>query len=247
MSVLPTLRSEQPLPDTSAFTRSNFPDRDFRLGTNESLLSAVSCDKSDLRVSSTHVVLTATDTHYLVGLLTRVSEGTDVEIELGDLVFDSAADKDRDIDVTATRRDRTGRITAFKGIEVKNETRPLDVVHVEQLCIKFADMSEVTDKAIVSASGYTDAATKKARAHGVEPYEIVDWNDPSKGFSIRFPEGGFILTEQYYQWVEYGVQLSVGVEYSPALDEELKTNPLVCDSTGAPLPEVADYHALGAR
>src|SRR5205085_239456 len=28
---------------------------------------------------------------------------------------------------------------------------------------------------------------------------------------------------------------------------ELKTNPLVCDSNGAPLPEVADYQALGAR
>src|SRR5450755_2152575 len=106
-------------------------------------------------------MLTPTDVHYLVGLLTRVSEGTDVEIELGGLVFDSAAEKERDVDVTVIKKDSAGGISVFKGIEVKRETRPLDVVHVEQLCAKFADMLDITHRAIVSASGYTESASKR--------------------------------------------------------------------------------------
>ncbi len=143
-------------------------------------------------------MLSPADVHYLVGLLTRVSEGTDVEIQLGDLVFDSAAEKERDVDVTVTKKDAAGSVAVFKGIEVKNEGETVGcLVHVEQLCIKFADKPDVTDRAIVSASGYTEAASKKARAHGVELYEIVDWKDPSQGFSITFPASGFTITEQF--------------------------------------------------
>src|SRR5271168_5330987 len=100
-------------------------------------------------------MLTHTDIHYLVALLTRASDGDDVEIELGDTVFDDAAKKERDVDVTVTRKDKNGISEIYRGIEVKDHTKPLDVIHIEQLCVKMSDMPALTNKAIVSASGYT--------------------------------------------------------------------------------------------
>ena len=44
--------------------------------------------------------------------------------------------------------------------------------------MKFIDMPEVTHRAIVSASGYTANAVKKAKAHGVELFERKEWTRP---------------------------------------------------------------------
>ena len=132
-------------------------------------------------------MLTPTDVHYLVGLLTLVSTPEDVEITLGDLVYDPAADEERDVDVTVTYRDGDGSISVFKGIEVKKHTRPLDVIHVEQLIAKLTDMPSMNHRAIVSASGYTKPARLKANAHGVELFELVDWKNTMEGFQhVKF-------------------------------------------------------------
>ncbi len=45
-------------------------------------------------------MLTPSDIHYLVGLLTSTSNGEDVEIELGAMILDKAIDNARDIDIT---------------------------------------------------------------------------------------------------------------------------------------------------
>ncbi len=132
-------------------------------------------------------MLTPTDIHILVGLLTSVTSPDDVEIMLGDLVYDGKADERRDVDVTVTYKDANGIVTAFKGIEVKKHARPLDVTHIEQLCIKLNDMPNISHKAIVSASGYRQPAIKKAEAHGVNLYSLIPWDNPMAGFEhIRF-------------------------------------------------------------
>ena len=83
--------------------------------------------------------------------------------------------------MTITARDKDGKVTAFHGIEVKDHPRPLDVADVEHLCAKFKEMPGLTSHAIVSASGYTKPAIRKARHHAVVPWSFESLDDPSKG------------------------------------------------------------------
>lgn len=146
-------------------------------------------------------MLTPTDIHLLVGQLTLVSNPDDVEIVLGDLVYDVTANERRDVDVTVTYRDSSGSISAFKGIEVKKHKRPLDVTHVEQLCIKLNDMPNISHRAIVSASGYWRPSYKKAKAHGVDLYSLIPWSNRMEGFEhVKFPPEFFVL-ERVLSWV----------------------------------------------
>lgn len=146
-------------------------------------------------------MLSATDVHYLVGLLTSVSTPESVEIMVGDFVHDASIDKRRDVDVTVTYKDAGGLISAFRGIEVKKHSRPLNVIHVEQLAAKLKDMPDVSHRSIVSASGYTKPAIEKAKAHGVDLFSLIPWDNPMEGFEhIHFPPGFFIL-QRTLNWV----------------------------------------------
>src|ERR1051326_7565329 len=106
-------------------------------------------------------MLTETDIHYLVGLLSLASQPDKVDVELGSKVLDVTTGEERDVDITVTVRD-DGGTAVFKGVEVKNHSRKLDATHVEQLAAKLNDMPCIAKRAIVSASGYYDPAIKKA-------------------------------------------------------------------------------------
>jgi len=115
---------------------------------------------------------------YLVGLCCLKWHADAVEVTIGDMVLDAAANKERDVDVTVTISE-AGHVThAFKAYEVKHENAPLDVAEVEQLCIKLLDMPSVSHRAIVSASGFTSSAQTKAAKHGVTLYELRRWTRP---------------------------------------------------------------------
>jgi len=145
-------------------------------------------------------VLSPTDVHYLVGLLTKISSPESVDIILGDMVHDNIADKDRDIDITVTYKGANGLISAFNGIEVKKHSRPLDVTHIEQLAAKLNDMPDISHRSVVSASGYTGSARKKAKAHGVDLFKLIPWNNTMEGFEhIRFPPD-FFIKEKALTW-----------------------------------------------
>lgn len=162
-------------------------------------------------------MLTASDIHILAGLLTRVANPDNVEIILGDLVYDVKAKKKRDVDVTVTYKDSEGIVTAFKGIEVKKHTRPLDVTHVEQLCIKLNDMPGISHKNIISANGYTKPAQKKAEAHGVNLYSLIPWNNTMDGFEhIKFPPD-FHVSFRTLTWAS-----RPSINYDTNLPNELK-------------------------
>ena len=137
-------------------------------------------------------MLNPTDIHYLVGFLSHVGEPDDVELELGSRVPDVAAEGERDVDVTLTRR-AGGIIEGFRGIEVKAHKRPLDVEDVEQLCAKLNDMPSLTHRGIVSASGYTDKGRRKAEAHDVELLRIEDWDRERRPF-------GALKLQKYVRW-----------------------------------------------
>lgn len=146
-------------------------------------------------------MLTHTDIHYVVGLLSRAASPDGVEVELGSRVYDDAAEKERDVDVTITMRSPGGTITAVSGIEVKDHTRPLTVEHAEQLCAKLKDLPQITTRAIASASGFTSAAIKKAQAHGVEVWELVDWDKACMRFANLALSPDFNMTEMRFEWV----------------------------------------------
>jgi hypothetical protein len=122
--------------------------------------------------------LTPMMVQYLVGLCCLKSDPDAVDVTIGDMVYDATAEEERDVDVTVTITEAGGVTHAFKAYEVKREGSPLDVAKVEQLCMKFIDMPSVTHRSIVSASGYTATARKKAEKYGISLYEFRAWTRP---------------------------------------------------------------------
>jgi len=59
-------------------------------------------------------MLTPTDVHLITGLLTKASSPENVKVELGSLIYDSAAEKLRDVDITVA--EAVGEIKALKRI-----------------------------------------------------------------------------------------------------------------------------------
>lgn len=144
-------------------------------------------------------MLTPTDVHHLVGFLTLVSKPDDVTVELGSVVYDAASSEGRDVDVTVTAHAATGAQVGYSGIEVKSHKRPLDSTHVEQLSCKMGDMPSLTERAIVSASGFSAPAIRKAAKHGVDLLELRPWNDTSRGFD-HFRSTCVPSVQRYLQW-----------------------------------------------
>jgi hypothetical protein len=133
---------------------------------------------------------------------------------VGDLVLDTAAEKKRDVDVTVTVRE-DGVVRAFKAYEVKKEGKPLDVATVEQLCVKLKDMPDITHRAIVSTSDFTEAAVKKASAYQVDLFKLTPWTKPIESQFPDFPNVGIPDTffssseSSLLYWVDYHIHLSV--------------------------------------
>lgn len=102
---------------------------------------------------------------------------------LGAWVYDDSIDDDRDVDVTVTVTSDDGQREAIAGFEVKKETKPLDVTHIEQLAAKMADMPSLSQRSIVSASGYYSNCLGKANKHGIVLYDLAPWESPvQQGF-----------------------------------------------------------------
>ena len=149
---------------------------------------------------------------YLVGLCCLYAKPEAVDIVLGDMVLDSAAEKERDVDVTVTIAGGGGLTHAFMAYEVKRERNPLDVSVIEQLCLKLSDMSSITHRAVVSASGYSDAARKKAAHHGIDLYEFKRWTKPlQEQFPALTMEG---LPEECFQ---FGKSLLCWIDFTFSL------------------------------
>ena len=104
-----------------------------------------------------------TDVHYIAAFL-YAAGGKPASVTLGQKVRDAAAKEDRDVDIAMMSTGQIGIVAA----EVKNHRRPLDVTVVEQLCRKLSDMPSIRSRAIVSASGYTAPARRKAARHRVK-------------------------------------------------------------------------------
>lgn len=127
---------------------------------------------------------------HVVGLCCLRANPKSVDVIVGDMVWDPAAAKKRDVDVTVTIDEGNGVVHAIKAYEVKHETKRIGVDTVEQLAIKLKDMPSVTHRAVVSTSEYTDGARSKAAWHGVDLYVFKRWTKP---IAEQFPGAAFKL------------------------------------------------------
>jgi hypothetical protein len=159
-------------------------------------------------------VLTPTDIHHLVGLILLCFEPEDVQVELGDFLFDQAAESFRDVDITIK-----GKMPCrLVGIEVKSHYRKLDSTHVEQLIQKLKDMPSLTGRGIVSATGFTQPAVRKARAHGVDLYELRPWKNQANTF--KWFRSEFVpFSINHLEWVG---EVKAQVNPSSPLPAEMK-------------------------
>ncbi len=149
-------------------------------------------------------MLNETEVHYLVALLAQTHEGSDVEVYVGNMIEDVASQSKRDVDITIMQTSSDGQVTAFKGLEVKKHTRKLGSPDIDGLCNKLRDMPEITHKAIVSATGYTKPAIRKAAYHHIDLYTISDWVNPhtEADFRVRFHKEVVKFLEDIIKWTE---------------------------------------------
>ncbi len=151
------------------------------------------------------------------------------------MVVDAVADEDRDVDITVRSLSEDGATSIFEGIEVKHHKRPLDVIYVEQLCAKLRDMPEIVVRGIVSGSGYTEPATRKADHNGVTLYSLCDWTAPMELAGVTLSDE-FKFHERTYQWTRGPhVTLDPNLRLSESIAEQLVPDTPVFDRNGAPL------------
>jgi hypothetical protein len=146
-------------------------------------------------------MLTHTDVHLLVGVLSSITSPDDVEVELGSRVADEASRTARDVDVTITARHPDGSVAAYAALEVKDESQPLDTPTVEQLIAKLRDMPSITHRSIVSSSGYTAPAKSKAAHHGVELLTLREWRRGERIYPFLNPDFRASVEINLFHWV----------------------------------------------
>ncbi len=183
------------------------------------------------------------DVHFLVGLLQVVTAPEPVAVELGSMILDDAAEEERDVDVTVTYLGDAGAASGLVGIEVKDHGRPLDVTHVEQLSLKLADMRLVTQRGIVSSSGYTEPAIRKARAHNVHLYALEDWDTKDHLFPTNL-EALKVFSERTLRWEHANIAFNPAQAADPAVDALLARNCALCAVDGGVLPRLPDVSSL---
>lgn len=146
-------------------------------------------------------MLTHTDVHLLVGMLSLITNPEDVEIELGSRVLDEASGTKRDVDITVTARHPNGTIAAYAAVEVKDEAEPLGTPTVEQLIAKLRDMPSITRRSIVSSSGYAAPAKAKAAYHGVDLLTLREWRDGEHVYPFLNPNLATAIEINLYGWL----------------------------------------------
>jgi hypothetical protein len=195
-------------------------------------------------------MLSPMQVQYLVGLCCLRRNPEAVEITVGHSLYDPKADYPRDVDVTVIYPNDKGEYEAIAGYEVRRESRPLEVGDVEALVTKLNDIPNVSKKSIVSASGYSQPAVKKAKAHGIDLYEIVLWDEPIReGFPKSSMKGtaseAVLFSANYLAWID---QIDVGVNVSKLAKEDSKQlvegNLVLLDESGNLHPKHQNFNAL---
>lgn len=152
---------------------------------------------------------------YLTGLCCIHNHADAVNITLGDFVLDEATETERDVDVTVTVQKDAAITAAFMAYEVKREVTPLDSNRVDALCMKLLDMPALSHRAIVSTSGFTEHAIKKATKHGISLYQFKPWTEPlEQQFAALGMKGAiqecFVMRHALLCWPRHTMSINTG-------------------------------------
>src|SRR5580658_8100500 len=185
------------------------------------------------------------DVQLVVGLCCLRDSPEAVSVVIGDDVYDSASETERDVDVTVKTSSRDGAAWAFAGYEVKDEKGALHVDDVEQLCVKLNDMPLLTKRAIVSSRDYSESARKKAAAHAVELYVLHDWQCPTALDPFAPGMRPVIFENTELRWVG-GVYCQFNTHTTERSDlvSALRTNVDILADAGSKHPIYPNVHAL---
>ncbi len=102
-----------------------------------------------------------------------------------------------------------------------------------------ADMPSLKKKYIVSSSGYTDSAKRKAETHGVELLEIVDWSDPTKGFDFwNTGKENYEFSDIFFEWPVYNLNYNFDIKQPLSVSAPGSDYTQLCDENGESLPNI---------
>lgn len=166
-----------------------------------------------------------------------------VDVTSGNTPEDTLAEQPHDVDVTITV-DTPDGIHAFKGFEVRHWSNPLDAADIDVLVAKFNDIPEITHRAIVSSSGFTETAIGNATHHNVELFTFAPWDRPiSEHFyflaSMKTADQNLINDNFIYlQW--NNAEAWVGTNSPPM---NFQPDEPLYDANGNSHPEYSTYSA----
>jgi hypothetical protein len=190
-------------------------------------------------------MLTPTDIHLLVGLFSTLTTPDNVDIVLGEMIYDEASRRKRDIDVTIRYKNDEGEEISFVGLQVKDHNRKLGSPEVEQLCLHFKDSKAIKKGGIVSASGFTTPAKNKAAYHKIDLYEFKDWEYSREYLGhVMFPKDFFVveMSNRIIQPPHFGY---ITIEELTKEEQlEVTGSSLVQNVDGTPIPYVKNIQEL---
>lgn len=174
--------------------------------SNAKSKSAAKGKKKESR-AQTKGSLSPTDVHFIAGFLYQWAGGGDpkeTKITFGDKLLDPTAKKKRDVDVVVFRL----RDHMMVGVEVKDHNRPLQLEQVEQLIMKLMSIPDIKERAIISASGYSDTALNKADHFNVKCLRFV------RGIPPKYDTTDFSMlkemTNEGFRWIKPRIRLNIG-------------------------------------
>lgn len=189
-------------------------------------------------------MLTPTDVHLIVGSFCKMTTPDKVDITLGEMVYDRASRRKRDIDIGIKYYNELDEEVLFVGLQVKDHTRKLGSPEVEQLCLHFKDSEGIKRGGIVSSSGYTRAGIRKANYHGVDLYEFRDYDPQNELNHVRFKVENFIL-EVVQRFVDTPqVNFLFGEEDRSKIKMPIGIDSPISQLNGDPIEKMEDLDAL---
>lgn len=152
------------------------------------------------------------------------------------MLYDDKAEENRDVDITIRLKDVDDRNRLFIAYEAKHQKRKVGTQQVEQLIQKGKDIPELIEMNIVSSSGFTEPAKKKAKAHNVNLYLLTEWEDNEVFEQFKILPGA-----EYHEWELEWLDIEEEHFVTPddlELDAKEPLSPFVCTGDGKPrLPE----------
>lgn len=163
--------------------------------------------------------LSPTDIHYIGGFLYLWAGGGAASGTFGAEIFDPWAEVLRDVDLHFFRL----RDHLMVGVEVKAHSRPLSLTEVDGLILKLLTTPGLNERAIVSASGFSQGAINKAQKLGVNCLHLI------RGMPPKYNTTDYSqlkhMDHEGFRWNRPSFRFNVGGIWHSALSADTRVSP----------------------